>query len=54
MRFANLIVTGVIAAGNSVGDVLKTIWPFYLAVLVVLLIVAFVPELSLRLPAALK
>ena len=36
------------------GEVLKTIWPFYLAVLVVLLIVAFVPELSLWLPAALK
>lgn len=56
--FANTLVTGVIAAAVlgrvSIGQVLKTIWPFYLAVLVVLPIVGFVPELSLWLPAALK
>lgn len=38
----------------SVGNVLPTSWPFYLAVLVVLLAVAFVPTLSLWLPSFLR
>ena len=43
------------AIGNiSVTDTLKTIWPFYIASFVVLLIVAYVPQLSLWLPAMLK
>jgi TRAP-type C4-dicarboxylate transport system permease large subunit len=33
---------------------MKSIWPFWLAGLAVLLIVAFFPELSLWLPAVLK
>jgi len=37
-----------------VGDVLRTIWPFYLAVLAVLLVVAFAPALSLWLPSLLR
>jgi tripartite ATP-independent transporter DctM subunit len=43
------------AIGNiSVTDTLKTIWPFYIASFVVLLIVAYVPQLSLWLPHMLK
>jgi tripartite ATP-independent transporter DctM subunit len=50
----SVLFVGAAIGRISIGEVLKTIWPFYLAVLVVLLIVAFVPELSLWLPAALK
>jgi tripartite ATP-independent transporter DctM subunit len=43
------------AIGNiSVTDTLKSIWPFYIASFVVLLIVAYVPQLSLWLPHLLK
>ena len=35
-------------------DALKSIWPFYIASFVVLLIVAYIPQLSLWLPALLK
>lgn len=35
----------------SVAEALKSIWPFYLAALSVLLLVTFIPELSLTLPA---
>lgn len=35
----------------SVAEALKSIWPFYLAALGVLLLVTFIPELSLTLPA---
>jgi tripartite ATP-independent transporter DctM subunit len=38
----------------SVGQTLRAIWPFYIAVLAVLLVVAFVPALSLWLPGALR
>ncbi len=38
----------------SIGQTLKAIWPFYLAVLAVLLVVAFVPALSLWLPSVLR
>ena len=42
--------------GCAVGDVrledaVKTIWPFYLAILVALMLVSFIPALSLTLPA---
>jgi tripartite ATP-independent transporter DctM subunit len=43
------------AIGNiSVTDAVKTIWPFYLAAFVVVLLVVYVPALSLWLPTALK
>jgi tripartite ATP-independent transporter DctM subunit len=43
------------AIGNiSVTDTLRSIWPFYIASFVVLLIVAYVPQLSLWLPHMLK
>jgi tripartite ATP-independent transporter DctM subunit len=38
----------------SVGELMRSIWPFYLAMLSVLLLVIFVPGLSLWLPHALK
>lgn len=50
----SVLFVGAAIGRISIGEVLKTIWPFYIAVLIVLLIVAFVPELSLWLPAALK
>ena len=43
------------AIGNiSVTETLRSIWPFYIASFVVLLIVAYVPQLSLWLPHMLK
>jgi tripartite ATP-independent transporter DctM subunit len=43
------------AIGNiSVTETLRSIWPFYIASFVVLLIVAYVPQLSLWLPHLLK
>ena len=43
------------AIGNiSVTDALRSIWPFYIASFVVLLLVVYVPQLSLWLPAVLK
>jgi tripartite ATP-independent transporter DctM subunit len=43
------------AIGNiSIGESLRTIWPFYLAAFAVLLLVAFIPALSLWLPALMR
>jgi TRAP-type C4-dicarboxylate transport system permease large subunit len=50
----SVLFVGTAIGRISIGETLKTIWPFYLAVLVVLMIVAFVPALSLWLPAAMK
>lgn len=52
-------IGSVLFIGTSIGKItvaesMRTIWPFWLAGLVVLLIVAMVPEVSLWLPAALK
>ena len=52
-------VGSVLFVGSAIGrievtEALRTIWPFYLAGLVVLLLVVFVPSLSLWLPAALR
>ncbi len=38
----------------GIGEAMKSIWPFYAAALAVLLLVTFVPELSLTLPALWK
>jgi TRAP-type C4-dicarboxylate transport system permease large subunit len=35
----------------SVAEAMKSIWPFYLAALAVLILVTFIPALSLTLPA---
>jgi len=50
----SVLFVGTAIGGISVTDALKTIWPFYLAALAVLLIVVFVPQLSLWLPALLR
>jgi tripartite ATP-independent transporter DctM subunit len=50
----SVLFVGTAIGGISIGEALKTIWPFWLAALVVLLAVAFVPGLSLWLPATLK
>ena len=50
----SVLFVGTAIGKISIGDTLRTIWPFYLAVLAVLLTVAFVPELSLWLPSLLK
>jgi tripartite ATP-independent transporter DctM subunit len=52
-------VGSVLFVGAAIGqikvtDALRTIWPFYAAAFVVLLLVVYVPALSLWLPAALK
>jgi len=50
----SVLFVGTAIGRISIGESLRTIWPFWLAALVVLLAVAFVPPLSLWLPMALK
>ena len=50
----SVLFVGCAIGRIGIGQALRTIWPFYVAALVVLLFVAFVPSLSLWLPAALK
>jgi tripartite ATP-independent transporter DctM subunit len=50
----SVLFVGTAIGRISVGETLKTIWPFWLAALAVLMAVAFVPALSLWLPAAMK
>jgi len=52
-------VGSVLFIGTSIGKItvgqsMRTIWPFWFAALAVLLIVTFFPQLSLWLPAALR
>ena len=49
-----VLFVGTAIGGITVGQAMRTIWPFYLAAFAVLLTVAFVPELSLWLPRLLK
>ncbi|HEY8538343.1 MAG TPA: TRAP transporter large permease [Steroidobacteraceae bacterium] len=50
----SVLFVGTAIGKISVTDTLKSIWPFYLAALVVVLVVVYVPALSLWLPAAMK
>ena len=50
----SVLFVGTAIGRISIGESLRTIWPFWLAALTVLLAVAFVPSLSLWLPAVLK
>jgi tripartite ATP-independent transporter DctM subunit len=50
----SVLFVGTAIGQISVGQALRTIWPFWLAALFVLGLVAFVPALSLALPMALK
>ena len=49
-----MLFVGTAIGKISVAEALRTIWPFYIAAFVVLLIVTYVPQLSLWLPALLK
>jgi TRAP-type C4-dicarboxylate transport system permease large subunit len=49
----SVLFVGCAAQGISMGAALRTIWPFYGALLVALALVTFVPELTLWLPALL-
>ena len=49
-----MLFVGPAIGKTSIGETLKTIWPFWLAAFAVLLVVTFVPQLSLWLPAMMK
>ena len=49
----SVLFVGCAAQGIPISQALKTIWPFYIALLIALLLVIFVPSLSLALPALL-
>lgn len=50
----SVLFVGAAIGKISVTQALRTIWPFYLAALAMVLLVVFVPQLSLWLPAVLK
>ncbi|RPE75927.1 TRAP transporter large permease [Vulcaniibacterium tengchongense] len=50
----SVLFIGTAIGKIGIGECMRTIWPFWLAALLVLLAVAFFPQLSLWLPAALK
>ncbi len=50
----SVLFVGAAIGKIKVGEALRTIWPFYLAAICVLLLVTFIPALSLWLPAALR
>jgi tripartite ATP-independent transporter DctM subunit len=50
----SVLFVGTAIGQISVGQALRTLWPFWLAALAVLMLVAFIPALSLTLPALFK
>ena len=50
----SVLFVGAAIGKISVAQTLRSIWPFYLAALLVVLLTAFIPGLSLWLPAAMK
>jgi tripartite ATP-independent transporter DctM subunit len=50
----SVLFVGTAIGGISVTETLKSIWPFYIASFTVVLLVVYIPALSLWLPAALK
>ncbi|QWP75288.1 TRAP transporter large permease [Lysobacter sp. K5869] len=50
----SVLFVGTAIGKISIGETLRTIWPFWLSALAVLLVVTFVPQLSLWLPSLLK
>jgi len=50
----SVLFVGTAIGGISVTETLKSIWPFYIASFVVVLLVVYIPTLSLWLPTALK
>jgi TRAP-type C4-dicarboxylate transport system permease large subunit len=49
----SVLFVGCSVAGLKIEDVIKNLIPYFAAILVALLLVTFVPELSLWLPTAL-
>ncbi|WP_018700961.1 TRAP transporter large permease [Amorphus coralli] len=47
------LFVGCVIGGVKIEQAVKTIWPFYLAILVALMLVTYVPAISLTLPAML-
>ena len=50
----SVLFVGTAIGKISIGDAVRTIWPFWLTAFAVLLVVTFVPQLSLWLPALMK
>ncbi|MEY2853972.1 MAG: hypothetical protein RL030_1104 [Pseudomonadota bacterium] len=50
----SVLFVGTAIGGITVGESMRTIWPFYIAAFVVLMLVVFVPQLSLWLPAVMR
>lgn len=50
----SVLFVGTAIGGISVGQAVRTIWPFYIAAFIVLMLVVFVPQLSLWLPAVMR
>ncbi|QBB69408.1 TRAP transporter large permease [Pseudolysobacter antarcticus] len=50
----SVLFVGTAIGKISIGETMRTIWPFYLAAFAVLIAVTFIPALSLWLPALLK
>ncbi len=50
----SVLFVGSAIGGVRIEDAIKTIWPFYAALLAALLVTAYVPALSLALPGAFK
>ena len=49
-----VLFVGCAVGRIRIGEVIRTIWPFYLASLAVLMLVTYVPALSLWLPAVFR
>jgi TRAP-type C4-dicarboxylate transport system permease large subunit len=49
-----LLLAGAAGGEIKVEGAMRTIWPFYVALTIALLLVTYVPALSLTLPALLK
>ena len=50
----SVLFVGAAVGGIKVEDAVKTIWPFYLALIVSLLLITYIPALSLSLPGMFK
>jgi len=50
----SVLFVGCAVGGIRIEDTVRTIWPFYLALLVALVAVAYIPALTLWLPAAIN
>lgn len=50
----SVLFVGCAVQGIRIGETLKTIWPFYLALILALIVVTYVPAVSLMLPEMLR